>query len=76
MAANTSFSGTTDATIEFDRPVDHLNIGIEAGVTFSFSLDGTNYVPVSVGFHSIRIGPTSTVYVSADGAWGLVGVQT
>jgi len=76
MAANTSFSGTTDATLEFDRPIGQLNIGVDSGVTFAFSLDGVNFVPVPPGLYSIKIGPTSIVYVSASGGdWGVIGAQ-
>lgn len=75
MASNKSFSGSSDATITFDRAVTHLNIGVETGVTFSFSVDGTNFVPVDAGFHSLKIGSTKTLYIQANGNWGLIGVQ-
>lgn len=75
MAANTFASGTDSAEIKFDRPIDHINIHVASGVTLSFSLDGTNFVGLPVGFHSFKVGATSRVHISADGAWQLIGVQ-
>lgn len=75
MAANQSFSGSSDDTIEFARPVNYLNISVESGVTFSFSLDGSVYLELPSGFHSFSIGATDTVHISSDGAWNLIGVQ-
>lgn len=77
MAANTFASGTTSgAEVKFDRPINHLNIHVETGVNFSFSLDsGQNYMGLPVGFHSFKVGNVSKVIVAADGAWQLIGVQ-
>jgi len=77
MAANTFASGTTSgAEVKFDRPVNHLNINVETGVTLSFSLDsGANYMTLPAGFHSIPVGAVSKVIIAADGAWQLIGVQ-
>ncbi len=76
MAANTYAGGATDGTVEFDKPVNHLNVFVDTGVTLSISLDkGTNFLSLPAGFHSFRIGPVKEVQVSADGAWQLIGVQ-
>ena len=75
MSANTSFSGTTDDTLEFERPVNYLNIGVASGVTFSFSIDGSVYIPVPPGLYGISIGATKMIFVSSDGSWGINGVQ-
>lgn len=76
MAVNIHASGTTDGTIEFDRPVGYLNVFVGSGVTFSLSLDlGENYITLPAGFHNFPIGPVSEVQVQANGAWQLVATQ-
>jgi len=76
MAANTFANGTSGAVVKFDKPVCHLNVYIDAGVTFAISLDkGANYLTLPAGFHSIKIGPVKEVQIDADGIWELVGVQ-
>ncbi len=75
MAANTSFSGTSDKTMEFDRPVNYLLVSVASGVTFSLSLDKVVYMTLPTGFYSFSVGPTTEVRVQASGAWQLTGVQ-
>ncbi len=75
MASNYFASGTADQTVEFERPVGHLNIFVDSGVTFSFSLDTVNYMELPAGFHSFPVGRVSEVRVSASGAWQLIGIQ-
>lgn len=75
MTANVFYNGVAEDVLEFDRPINYLNISVETGVTFSFSLDSVNYIPLPVGFHSFYIGPVSTLYISSNGAWHLMGVQ-
>lgn len=76
MAANTSASGGSgSATVDFERPVDYITVSVAAGATVQLSLDEENYLPMGPGTHGFRVGPTSTVYINATGAWGLIGVQ-
>lgn len=75
MAANTSFSGTTDRTMTFDRPVNHLLVSVATGVTFALSLDTVTYMTLPAGFHSFVVGAIVEVRVQANGAWSLTGVQ-
>lgn len=75
MAANNTFSGTADGTMEFPRPINYLNINVATGAVLSFSVDGSNYVSLPVGFHSFRVGTTTTIYISSTGAWQAMGIQ-
>jgi hypothetical protein len=76
MSANTFASGTADGTVEFDKPVNYLNVFVATGVTLSISLDkGTNFMSLPAGFHSFRVGLVSEVQISANGEWELIGVQ-
>ena len=76
MASNYFGGGSSGDTVVFDRPVNHLNIFVGVGVTFSFSLDaGVNYTTLPAGFHSFRVGVISDVIVSSTGDWSLIGVQ-
>lgn len=75
MAANSSFSGTGDDTLEFDRPVNYLLVSVATGVTFSLSLDKLTYMTLPAGFHSFHVGPVNEVMVKSSGAWQLTGVQ-
>jgi len=76
MAANTFGGAAANGTVEFDKPVDHLNVFVASGVTCSISLDkGNNYITIPAGFHSFRVGLITDVWVLADGAWQLIGVQ-
>lgn len=82
MASNTFASGSSDATIVFDRPIAHLLISISAAGTFSFSIDkGQNYMDLPAGgasgqFFSFPVGSITEVRVQADSAWQLIGVQS
>ena len=76
MASNTFANGTTDGTVVFDKPIDHLNVYVASGVTFALSLDkGENFMSLPAGFHSFRIGPVLVVRIESDGEWELIGVQ-
>lgn len=76
MAANTFANGTSDGTVTFDKPIDHLNVYVASGVTFSLSLDkGENFMSLPAGFHSFRIGAVKEVRVQSDGEWEMIGVQ-
>lgn len=76
MAANTFASGAVDGTVIFDKPVNHLNVFVAAGVTLAISLDkGENFMSLPAGFHSFRIGPVLEVQIQSDGEWDLIGVQ-
>jgi hypothetical protein len=76
MSSNTHASGSVDGTVIFDRAVDHLNVFVDTGVTFSISLDfGENFLTLPAGFHSFRVGLLKEVYIQADGDWQLIAVQ-
>jgi hypothetical protein len=78
MAANifASSDDTPNGEVNFDKPVDYLNIFVNTGVACAISLDkGANYLTVPSGFHSFRIGPTKSILVQADGVWQLIAVQ-
>ena len=76
MASNIHYDGYGSDAIEFDRPVNHLNLYVGTGTTFSFSLDErNNYVTVPAGFYSIPIGATLRIDISSTGAWALVAIQ-
>ena len=76
MASNTFANGSADGTVTFDRPIDHLNINVSTGTTFSFSIDkGLNFMTLPAGFHSIPLGSVSEVRIQSDGEWQLIGVQ-
>ena len=80
MASNYHFNGGPGTPsgdgYEFDKPINHINIFVDTGVTFSISFDnGNTFLEVSPGTISMRIGPVNNVVVISDGAWGLVGVQ-
>lgn len=78
MAANifASNNDTPTGEINFDKPVDYLNIFVDSGVACAISLDkGANYLTIPEGLYSFRIGPTKSILVQADGAWQLIAVQ-
>jgi len=78
MASNifASNADTPTGAITFDKPVDHINLYVAAGVTFSISFDkGANYLTVLPGFYSMRIGQTKSINITATGVWQLIAVQ-
>ena len=76
MSSNTCFSGATDDTVTFSRPIGHLNISVAAGAAFSFSIDlGVTFITLPAGFHSFPVRPVTEVQVKSSGAWQLIGVQ-
>ena len=75
MASNYFASGTADKTVTFGKAVNHLNIFVATGVTFSFSLDTINYMTLPAGFSSFPVGLVKEVRVSSSGSWQLIAVQ-
>ncbi len=76
MAGNYHASGSTDATLNFDRPIMHLNITVNTGVTFTISLDQNEHqLTLPAGFHSFPVNPVTVVSISSSGAWSLVALQ-
>lgn len=78
MAANVFIDHNTDGygAFTFTKPVDYLNVNVEEGVLFEFSLDGgENFVTLPAGFHSFRIGPTFVINIRAEEGWQLLAVQ-
>lgn len=72
MASNTYYSGDGYDEINFDRPVNHINLFVDAGTIFGFGINSGNYVTVPPGFYSISIGPTLTLYIASNGRWELI----
>ena len=47
MASNTFATGSTDATVVFPRPINHLLITVFGATSFEFSLDkGEGYIDI------------------------------
>lgn len=79
MAANVHYSGAavSDFVIKFDKPIGHMLVWVDAGVTFSISFDsGDNFINLDPGNHQFPIGLTTRVHITSDGNWDLVGVQS
>ena len=76
MAANTTYTGSTDDTLTFDKPIGHVVVSVSSGTTFALSIDkGTSYMTVPAGLHDFRIGAITEIRVQSDGAWQLIGIQ-
>jgi len=77
MAANTHANGAAPGgLVTFDKPVGHLNVYVDTGVTFAISLDkGASFLTLPAGFHSFKVGSVKELHIEADGVWELVGVQ-
>jgi len=80
MASNYHLDGyETDADgeiFEFDRAVNHLNIWVADGETFSISFDGgIGFLRVPPGMNSLPIGPVTSVVIISTGQFNLIGVQ-
>lgn len=77
MTSNSMAQGTGDSTVEFDRPVNHVNFSIASGVSFSFSVDdGITFITLAAGFHGVPIGTYKEIQIRADGAWQLIAIQS
>ncbi|HEA46222.1 MAG TPA: hypothetical protein ENH99_00375 [Candidatus Pacearchaeota archaeon] len=76
MATNTFYDGIRSDEITFERPVGYLNVFVNAGVTFSFSVDdGVGFMFVPAGFHSFTVNPITRMQIRADGIWQIMAVQ-
>lgn len=76
MAANHHIEGTTGSGYIFPKPVNHLNIYVASGVTFTISFDnGNNSITVPAGLFSMPVGITTRITVTSTGAYSIVGVQ-
>ena len=76
MAANYHLAGSVGTGHTFPKPVNHLNIYVDTGVTFTISFDnGTTYITVPVGLYSMPVGIVKNILVTSTGAFSIVGVQ-
>lgn len=61
----------------FPKPVGNLHIFVDTGVTFTISFDGgVSFFTVPPGFITMPVGPVLSIFVTADGVFNIVGVQT
>lgn len=78
MTPNTHHSGSAveNMLIEFDKPVGHLLIWVAAGVDFGLSFDGIHTLHLEPGNHQFPVGITKRLYITANGRWNMVGIQS